>query len=174
MASVRPRDTSHQAHAAREAVPRDTSCLPAVHFLPHGQVRQGHSQRPKVAIVHEELHDFLIFSTNNHDLIVIIVVFPTLRRFRDKVYKQAFCGNEFVDWLLIVGLAPDRAHGVKYGKHLVAGRVLRHFDNEHHFHDQPIFYVVCLDLDAVEDGNETTNALSFDNKAFQWPPIDSP
>ncbi|CAG0916670.1 unnamed protein product [Notodromas monacha] len=65
------------------------------------------------------------------------------RKFRNKFYRQAFCGNEFVDWVLVVGLAPDRAQAAKYGKHLLTGRVLRHYDNEHHFHDQPLFYTFC-------------------------------
>ncbi len=61
-------------------------------------------------------------------------------RFRSKYYKRAFCGNEFVDWVLVVGLAPDRAQAAKYGRHLLTGRVMRHYENEHHFHDQPLFY----------------------------------
>lgn len=55
-------------------------------------------------------------------------------------YSSVFCGNELIDWLMLVGLARDREEGVKYGKHLLNGRVIRHIKNLHYFHDQPFFY----------------------------------
>lgn len=57
-----------------------------------------------------------------------------------EVFPQVFCGTELVDWLLLVGLARDRSEAIKYGKHLVNGRVIRHIKDLHHFHDQPFFY----------------------------------
>ncbi|CAL8138044.1 unnamed protein product [Orchesella dallaii] len=62
------------------------------------------------------------------------------RRWRMESYSQVFCGNEMVDWLLLVGLAKDRAEAIKYGRHLLTGRVIRHIKNLHHFHDQSFFY----------------------------------
>jgi len=55
-------------------------------------------------------------------------------------YVKVFCGHELVDWLMLVGLARDRSEGVKYGRHLINGRVMRHVKDLHHFHDQPAFY----------------------------------
>ncbi|CAG0905912.1 unnamed protein product, partial [Darwinula stevensoni] len=62
------------------------------------------------------------------------------RRFRQREYTSVFLGNELVDWLVIVGLAPDRSQAVKYGRMLVRGRVIRHIESLHHFHDQPYHY----------------------------------
>jgi len=62
-------------------------------------------------------------------------------------YSNVFCGNDLVDWLILVGLAKDRNDAVKYGKHLLAGRVIRHIKNLHHFHDQSFFYNFAPPLD---------------------------
>lgn len=62
-------------------------------------------------------------------------------------YWQVFCGNELVDWLLMVGLARDRIEAIKYGKHLLNGRVIRHIKNLHPFHDQPFFYTFSPNAD---------------------------
>ena len=45
-----------------------------------------------------------------------------------------------MEWLLLVGLAQDRTDAVKYGRRLLQGGVMRHVDQLHHFHDQPLFY----------------------------------
>lgn len=61
-------------------------------------------------------------------------------RRRLKTYRKVFLGKDFVDWLIMVGLAHDRSEALRYGRHLVDGRVMRHIRNEYHFHDQPFFY----------------------------------
>ncbi|XP_066945138.1 lysosomal cholesterol signaling protein isoform X2 [Macrobrachium rosenbergii] len=62
------------------------------------------------------------------------------RRWRLKNLPAVFAGKELVDWLLMVGLARDRTDAVKYGRQLLQGCIIRHIDNLHHFHDQPLFY----------------------------------
>jgi len=64
------------------------------------------------------------------------------RRWRMKRYRSVFCGNELVDWLILVGLAHDRGEAIKYGRHLLVGRIIRHTESEHHFFDLPYFYVL--------------------------------
>lgn len=64
-------------------------------------------------------------------------------RWRIQVYKKVFYGTTLVDWLIEVGLARDRIDGVGYGKALVDGRVLRHINNVHHFHDKTLLYTFC-------------------------------
>jgi hypothetical protein len=68
------------------------------------------------------------------------------RRWRMESYSQVFCGHELVDWLMVVGLARDRSEAVKYGRHLLTGRVIRHVKNLHHFHDQAFFYTFQSDM----------------------------
>uniref|UniRef100_A0A336MYM7 CSON010205 protein n=1 Tax=Culicoides sonorensis TaxID=179676 RepID=A0A336MYM7_CULSO len=65
------------------------------------------------------------------------------RRWRIQVYKKVFYGRAFIDWLLEVGLAKDRTDAIIYGKALVDGRVLRHINNVHHFHDRNLLYTFC-------------------------------
>lgn len=95
------------------------------------------------------------------------------RKLRNKYYKQAFCGNELVDWLLIVSLAPDRAHAVKYSKHLLRGRIIRHYESQHHFHDQSLFYNFCnsglWNFDLTSGSLESLNWSRFvsDNFIFR-------
>ena len=60
-------------------------------------------------------------------------------RFRLKLFRQVFTGQELVDWLLRRGLAADRTEAVKYGRRLVEGRVVRHLRQQHHFHDRGLF-----------------------------------
>ncbi|XP_076059011.1 integral membrane protein GPR155 homolog anchor isoform X2 [Oratosquilla oratoria] len=62
------------------------------------------------------------------------------RRWRLKQLPAVFGGHELVDWLLMVGLARDRTDAVKYGRRLLQGQVIRHVEDYHHFHDQPLFY----------------------------------
>lgn len=62
------------------------------------------------------------------------------RRWQLKEYTNVFCGNEMVDWLLLMGLASDRAHAVKYGQGLMDGGIISHVEGRKDFHDQPYFY----------------------------------
>lgn len=65
------------------------------------------------------------------------------KRWRIKVYKNCFFGDQFVEWLVQVGLAHDRVEASKYARHLVDGRVLRHINNSHHFYDKNFLYTFC-------------------------------
>ncbi|XP_043209470.1 integral membrane protein GPR155-like [Amphibalanus amphitrite] len=64
----------------------------------------------------------------------------TDKRFRLKLFRHVFTGQEMVEWLLRRGLAADRTEAVKYGRRLVDGRVVRHLRQQHHFHDRHLFY----------------------------------
>ena len=63
-----------------------------------------------------------------------------LDRWQLKEYRDVFCGNEMVDWLLLMGLARDRSHAEKYGQGLLEGGIISHADGRKDFHDQPYFY----------------------------------
>lgn len=65
------------------------------------------------------------------------------RRWRIRVYKKVFYGNEFVDWLIKVGLARDRMEANNYARRLIDGRVLRHINNVYHFYDKNLMYTFC-------------------------------
>ncbi|XP_053656255.1 lysosomal cholesterol signaling protein isoform X2 [Cherax quadricarinatus] len=71
------------------------------------------------------------------------------RRWRLKNLAAVFGGKELVDWLLMVGLAHDRTDAVKYGRQLLQGGIIRHIDNLHHFHDQPLFYTFRFNEGAM-------------------------
>ncbi|KAB7500316.1 Integral membrane protein [Armadillidium nasatum] len=78
------------------------------------------------------------------------------KRCRLKQLPNVFAGSELVDWLMLVGLAHDRTDAVKYGRHLLQGRVIRHVENMHHFHDQPLYYTFRHDenLDTMRSFND--------------------
>lgn len=61
-------------------------------------------------------------------------------RWQLKEYRDVFCGNEMVDWLLLMGLARDRSQAEKYGQGLLDGGIINHVDGRKDFHDQPYFY----------------------------------
>lgn len=62
------------------------------------------------------------------------------RKWQLKEYRDVFCGNEMVDWLLLMGLARDRSQAEKYGQGLLDGGIINHVDGRKDFHDQPYFY----------------------------------
>jgi Domain found in Dishevelled, Egl-10, and Pleckstrin (DEP) len=62
------------------------------------------------------------------------------RKWHLKHYTNVFCGNELVDWLLLMGLSSDRSQAERYGQHLLKGDVICHVDGRKGFHDQPYFY----------------------------------
>ncbi|RXG72841.1 Integral membrane protein [Armadillidium vulgare] len=78
------------------------------------------------------------------------------KRCRLKQLPNVFAGSELVDWLMLVGLAHDRTDAVKYGRHLLQGRVIRHVENMHHFHDQPLYYTFRHEenLDTMQSFND--------------------
>ena len=57
-----------------------------------------------------------------------------------KEFSNVFCGNEMVEWLMLMGLARDRSHAEKYGQGLLDGGIICHVDGRKDFHDQPYFY----------------------------------
>lgn len=61
-------------------------------------------------------------------------------RWRLQVYKSVFSGQQFVDWLIEVGLARDRIEAVNYARHLVEGKVLKHINGVYHFYDRNLLY----------------------------------
>ncbi|KAF4533331.1 hypothetical protein B566_EDAN004452 [Ephemera danica] len=77
------------------------------------------------------------------------------RRWRLRQLRQSFPGCELVDWLVTVGLANDRVDAVKYGRHLLDGRVLRHVGNQRHFHDSPFFYT----FSSANNSSNSSNGL---------------
>lgn len=68
------------------------------------------------------------------------------RRYRMKTYRKVFYGNEFVDWIIDVGLAHGRMDATHYAKRLLDGRIVRHINNGHHFHDKNLLYTFCARL----------------------------
>lgn len=71
------------------------------------------------------------------------IVYLFFFSWRIKVYRRVFYGTVFVDWLLEVGLAKDRADATHYARRLIDGRVLRHINNVYHFHDRNLLYTFC-------------------------------
>ena len=64
-----------------------------------------------------------------------------------------------MDWLLEVGLAQGRSEASTYASRLLLGRVLEHCHQEHHFHDNGLFYRFVADEEEgggtiIENGNE--------------------
>lgn len=63
------------------------------------------------------------------------------RKWQLKQYSNVFCGEELVDWLLLMGLSRDRGQAEKYGQTLLSGGIICHVDGRKAFHDRPYFYV---------------------------------
>lgn len=57
-----------------------------------------------------------------------------------RLYKDAFYGTTFVNWLIRVGLAADRRDAVKYANMLIDGQILRSVNNIVYFHDKEVIY----------------------------------
>ncbi|XP_013387378.1 integral membrane protein GPR155 isoform X2 [Lingula anatina] len=79
------------------------------------------------------------------------------RRFRMRVYRSVFTGEDLVKWLLEVGLAIDTLDAVAYGQKLVLGRVIVHVKAEHNFYNLPYFYKFT---DQVEEECENEDDKS--------------
>ncbi|KAF7286570.1 hypothetical protein GWI33_004610 [Rhynchophorus ferrugineus] len=62
------------------------------------------------------------------------------RRWRLTIYKDVFTGNQFIDWLIDLGLARDRVEAVNYGRHLLEGKVIKHINGVYHFYDRNLLY----------------------------------
>ena len=73
-----------------------------------------------------------------------------------RTYDDVFTGEDFVTWLINVGLAEDRNEAVDYGSKLVLGRVVAHIDKGRSFYDRDFFYrFVRVTLPAVNANIET-------------------
>ena len=55
-------------------------------------------------------------------------------------YQEVFTGEDFVAWLINVGLAGDRQEGVHYGERLIEGRVMEHIVRKRTFYDKNYYY----------------------------------
>nr|XP_033802087.1 integral membrane protein GPR155 isoform X1 [Geotrypetes seraphini]XP_033802088.1 integral membrane protein GPR155 isoform X1 [Geotrypetes seraphini]XP_033802089.1 integral membrane protein GPR155 isoform X1 [Geotrypetes seraphini] len=62
------------------------------------------------------------------------------RRCGTKTNTGIFCGSDLVNWLVEVGLAPDRGEAVKYGERLLQGGVLHHITRKYQFQDENWYY----------------------------------
>ncbi|XP_054159660.1 integral membrane protein GPR155-like [Oppia nitens] len=58
----------------------------------------------------------------------------------NEISYRVFRGNELVDWLIRAGISRQRTDAEAYGRHLLIGRVIRHFNDCQHFHDKTYFY----------------------------------
>lgn len=56
------------------------------------------------------------------------------------VYKEAFYGTTFVNWLITVGLANDRRAAINFANYLVDGGILHHINDIKNFYDRDIIY----------------------------------
>ncbi|XP_049954684.1 integral membrane protein GPR155 [Schistocerca serialis cubense] len=66
------------------------------------------------------------------------------RRWHFRTYREVFKGSALVTWLIEAGLARDRQEAVQYATDLLQGRVIRHINDLHHFHDQSLLYTFCV------------------------------
>lgn len=57
-----------------------------------------------------------------------------------QLYKDAFYGTTFVNWLIRVGLVNDRREGVSYANLLIDYQILRNVNNIQYFHDKEVIY----------------------------------
>lgn len=56
------------------------------------------------------------------------------------LYKEAFYGTTFVNWLINVGLATDRREAVSFSNYLIDGGILHHINDVKNFYDRDIIY----------------------------------
>lgn len=56
------------------------------------------------------------------------------------LYKEAFYGTTFVNWLITVGLAPDRREAITFANYLIDGGILHHINDVKNFYDRDIIY----------------------------------
>ncbi len=72
--------------------------------------------------------------------IIMTISLNPSSRYEMQIYRNVFYGHEFVDWLLKIGLAQDRASAVSYGTQLVNGRVMEHINNIYNFNDGKMLF----------------------------------
>lgn len=57
-----------------------------------------------------------------------------------RLYKEAFYGTTFVNWLITVGLATDRREAINFANYLIDGGILHHINDVKNFYDRDIIY----------------------------------
>lgn len=57
-----------------------------------------------------------------------------------RLYKEAFYGKTFVNWLITVGLAYDRRSAIDFANYLIDGGILHHINDVKSFYDRDIIY----------------------------------
>lgn len=57
-----------------------------------------------------------------------------------RLYKEAFYGTTFVNWLITVGLANDRRSAINFANFLIDGGILHHINDVKNFYDRDIIY----------------------------------
>lgn len=57
-----------------------------------------------------------------------------------RLYKEAFYGTTFVNWLITVGLAADRREAITFANYLIDGGILHHINDVKNFYDRDIIY----------------------------------
>lgn len=61
-----------------------------------------------------------------------------------RIYKEAFYGTTFVNWLITVGLATDRRSAVTFANYLIDGGILHHINDVKNFYDRDIIYCFSI------------------------------
>lgn len=61
-----------------------------------------------------------------------------------RLYKEAFYGTTFVNWLITVGLATDRRSAVNFANYLIDGGILHHINDVKNFYDRDIIYCFSI------------------------------
>lgn len=61
-----------------------------------------------------------------------------------RLYKEAFYGTTFVNWLITVGLATDRRSAVTFANYLIDGGILHHINDVKNFYDRDIIYCFSI------------------------------
>lgn len=61
-----------------------------------------------------------------------------------RLYKEAFYGTTFVNWLITVGLASDRRSAVTFANYLIDGGILHHINDVKNFYDRDIIYCFSI------------------------------
>ncbi|KOB78105.1 Integral membrane protein, partial [Operophtera brumata] len=109
----------------------------------------------------------ILFGLDPEEILVPTIRFIKKKIWRMRTYRNVFRGSCLVRWLISCGLAKDEQEAVhrvycavllprplliscglakdeqeavQYGKHLLAGRLIAHVNNAHHFLDSPLLY----------------------------------
>lgn len=61
-----------------------------------------------------------------------------------RLYKEAFYGTTFVNYLIAVGLSTDRRNAIAFANCLIDGNVLHHINDVKNFYDRDIIY--CFNI----------------------------